>query len=279
MTTNTLPSPSSPDHYQVHHLPHPCPSFLAGQFVSLRLRAHSLSPTSFASTFAQESSRPASQWTQLLSRPHFHVFILVRHPSVSPSSNPSEATAENEPFSPSQGEWLGHLSLLGPLPKSTFDVPDAQAPDPSLPDAIESKWHLTALWTDPRHRGRGLASQLIQAALRFAADYVPSPPPPPPPASADPSTATAPLPRQARIRINTSDTTAEKAAVLAMWRGKWGFRNGGRACLAVAMQENGDEDFVPEEVKQGGGEREKWWNWYAVSLVRVVERGELREGG
>ncbi|KAL9110148.1 MAG: hypothetical protein Q9227_005207 [Pyrenula ochraceoflavens] len=296
MSSNTTPQPPSPSLFLTHHLT-PTPEnplhYLAGKFSTLRLRALSTSPDSFASKFAQESSRTASFWTTFLSRPGFHVFICVRHPSSRSPSSPTEQPPTPPPSSISAGEWIGHISLLGPIPKPTYDLPPNVYPDPDSqratpcgPDPEESKWHLTALYVDPDYRGHGLARQLIENAISFAKNYTPPPPPPPPPSppapgmalesailspvTGDPSppSATRHRTRCARLRINNKGSSAE-AGVLAMWE-KVGFKLDGRMALAPAMRMNGDGELVKEE--EGG--KEKWWRWYAVSLSRVEERGE-----
>lgn len=127
---------------------------------------------------------------------------------------------------------------------------------------------MTALWTDPSHRGRGLASRLVNAAMKFAGNYVP----PDDPYGDVAGMATAQAAKQARIRINTSGA----GPIVDMYR-HWRFQDAGRACPAVAMRENGDEDLLPEDVRKGGDVRDakKWWDWYGTSLDRVVMRGEI----
>jgi GNAT superfamily N-acetyltransferase len=158
---------SSSDYtYTVHYLSPSAPNFstLVQKFSSLRLSALLTSPTSFSSTHALESTFTPAQWASRLSRPTVHIFVAIAHPSNVPSA---DQTVEN-------GDWVGKVTLLGPLTRNVYELPEAGGPILG-PDEEESRWQMTALYTDPTHRGKGLGKKIVKYAIDFARAYKPSP--------------------------------------------------------------------------------------------------------
>jgi ribosomal protein S18 acetylase RimI-like enzyme len=125
-------------------------TLLSRRYRSLRLTALQQSPTSFSSTFENESKLPLEQWTSRLRSPGKEVFICVAHPA-----DPEQ----NE-------EWVGQVTLRGPLSSEAFSLqPQAGQPDFD-PDDAEEKWQLMSLYVAPEHRGKGLSKQLCREAIR-----------------------------------------------------------------------------------------------------------------
>jgi GNAT superfamily N-acetyltransferase len=135
--------------------------FLAGKFSSIALRALTTDPGSFGMAYLQEASFTPAEWIKRVSRPNVHIFICVAHPST---LSESLLGIEN-------GDWVGMVTQIGPTPKDVYWLPEAGAEEP-LADALETKWHQTATWIDPAHRGRGVAKQIIEAGLQFATESI-----------------------------------------------------------------------------------------------------------
>jgi len=61
------------------------------------------------------------------------------------------------------------FTLCGPAPLHTFYLPlSGHTPGP---EHSETRWHMTALYISPAHRGRGLAKKLIDTSMKFAQEY------------------------------------------------------------------------------------------------------------
>jgi ribosomal protein S18 acetylase RimI-like enzyme len=56
---------------------------------------------------------------------------------------------------------------LGPFAKENYELRESGGPEIG-DDSVESKWHMTAVFNSPNHRGKGVAKMLIQAAVDFA---------------------------------------------------------------------------------------------------------------
>jgi ribosomal protein S18 acetylase RimI-like enzyme len=131
--------------------------FLAGKHSSLRLSALQVSSDAFGSTFEVESSWPASRWIKRLQRPTVNTFIAVAY---SPSTSLGLQTIDS-------GDAIGSATLLGPFAKEDYELRESGGPEIG-DDNVESKWHMTAVFNSPNHRGKGVAKMLIQAAVDFA---------------------------------------------------------------------------------------------------------------
>jgi GNAT superfamily N-acetyltransferase len=147
--------------YKIHHLSTSDPillAFLAGKFAALRLSALTVSAPAFSSTFETESAFNASHWTKRLQRPLTHFFIAVAYA-------PNATLQEQQTID--AGDWVGSATLLGPFPKDKFELPESGGPEIDGDD-VESKWQMTAVYSSPDHRGKGLAKLLIKDAEGFA---------------------------------------------------------------------------------------------------------------
>lgn len=256
--TKTLPPAKDSSIFKVHYISPTSPNlpFLAGKFSALRLLALSISPEAFGSKFKVVSKRTPTKWQSFLTRPNFHTFVCSRY----------EADPErpNGPYDLEQGQWVAHISIIGPIPKKEYDLyPPSEGADESGSDAEESKWNLTALWTDPTFRGQGIAKKLTLAAVDFAANY-------------DSGSV-----KRARMRLYNRGGPANEH-VLAMYR-NLGFKNAGGVSLFEAMIGNGDSDEIPDDILEAGNfDRDEntgdavlkggmWYTRVGVSMDRVIE--------
>jgi ribosomal protein S18 acetylase RimI-like enzyme len=222
--------------YKVHHLPLTDPiliPFLAGKFASLRLSALSSSPAAFSSTFDIESAFTAQAWIERLQRPLTHNFIAVAY---SPATILEQQTI-------SSGDWIGCVTLLGPIPKATYELSESGGLEIEEDD-LETKWQITAVYNKPEHRGKGIAKMLIRSALDFAAKE-----------SGEGRRC------RARIMIHPSNI-----AVKRLYAGI-GFENAGLCTLAVAYLSSGDAMLLPPD--GGLSQPEKYHNRLGTVMERV----------
>jgi len=115
--------------------------FLAGKFASLRLSALTVSAPAFSSTFEIESVFTASDWIVRLQRPFVHYLIAVAYP---PDTAPEKQTID-------AGDWIGSASLIGPITKEAYELPESGGPEIGGDDA-ETRWQMTAVFNTPLHR-------------------------------------------------------------------------------------------------------------------------------
>jgi len=257
-TKDLPPAKDSSSVSKVHYISPDSPNtpFLAGKFSALRLLALSISPESFGSKFKVVSKRSPANWQSFLTRPNFHTFICSRYEA--------DPDRPNGPYDLEQGQWVAHISIIGPTAKKEYDMyPPSEGVDESGSNAEESKWQLTALWTDPTFRGQGIAKKLTLAAVDFATNYHPG------------------SVKRARIRLYNRGGP-ENEHVLAMYR-NLGFKNAGGVSLFEAMIGNGDSDEIPDDILKAGNfdmdektgdavlKGGMWHTRAGASMDRVVE--------
>ncbi|KAF2436778.1 hypothetical protein EJ08DRAFT_2591 [Tothia fuscella] len=131
--------------------------FLAGKYAAVSLCAYITNPESFGVAYSTEGSLDPLDFVQRLSRPSFNIFICVAHPGT--------LLVEKETIE--HGHWIDMVTLIDPTPKDVFWIRQSGASEP-LDDSEETKFHQTATWMDPAHRGKGLSKQLINSAIDFA---------------------------------------------------------------------------------------------------------------
>ncbi|CAG8960631.1 hypothetical protein HYFRA_00013509 [Hymenoscyphus fraxineus] len=158
MTTPQDPSPEFI--YHVHHIPKDNPillSYLAGKFASLKLNAVQIEKAAFSATFASESIPSFTSRIEKLKLPHIHTFIAVAYPNTTP---PPQQTID-------RGDFIGCLTLIGPIPKTTYEWPESGGRTIGS-DEEETKWQMTGVYTSPNHRSHGVGKLLINSACEFA---------------------------------------------------------------------------------------------------------------
>jgi GNAT superfamily N-acetyltransferase len=200
--------------YKVHLLPASDPAllpFLAGKFASLRLSALTVSAPAFSSTFEIESAFKASDWIERLQRPLVHYVIAVAY---APNTKPEQQTID-------AGDWIGSATLIGPITKEAYEIPESGGPEIGRDD-VETRWQMTAVFNIPMHRGKGIAKILISAALEFAGNE-------------------SGKQQKSRTRIMIHP---RNIAVKKLYEGL-GFVDAGKCTLAEAYLSNGDANMLP----------------------------------
>ncbi|KAH8797351.1 hypothetical protein F5884DRAFT_848306 [Xylogone sp. PMI_703] len=201
--------------YKIHHLPTADPTFLAflaGKFAALRLSALTVSAAAFSSTFAAESTFTAQLWADRLKRDQLHTFIAVAY---APSTKPEQQTID-------AGAWVGSATLIGPVPKTRYELAESGGP-PIGEDDMESKWQMAAVYNSPEHRGKGVAKMLINTAINFAEKEGKG--------------------SRTRVRIIIHP---DNIVVKRLYDGL-GFIDAGRCTLVEAYVTNMDDDMVPPD--------------------------------
>lgn len=123
------------------------------KYRDLRLRGLKASPSSFASTYETEAAFSDNDWIQRLSSPDCETFICA-------------ATAPSQTDAPGAGEWVGQVTLRGPMSVSEFALADeAGQSEVNLDD--EERWQVLGLFLLPEHRGGGRGSKLCREALDY----------------------------------------------------------------------------------------------------------------
>jgi ribosomal protein S18 acetylase RimI-like enzyme len=185
-------------------------AFLTGRYAAISMAALTIDPLAFGMSYTTEASFSPSDWARRLSRPNIHLFICVAHPP--------DLAAEFHDIE--HGIWVGMITQIGSTPKSIYWLPDSGSQEP-LDDSVETHWHQTATWIDPAHRGRGVAQQLIETAVSYAAESIQG------------------SVRQARIRAFTkSDNMASQKLYLGR-----GFPPTGLITIKEAIVGNGNAEF------------------------------------
>jgi GNAT superfamily N-acetyltransferase len=221
--------------YKVHILPASDTillPFLAGKFASLRLSALTISAPAFSSTFEVESAFTASDWIARLQRCSVHYLIAVAYATDTRSEQQTIDT----------GDWIGSATLIGPITKEAYELPESGGPEVGGDD-VETRWQMTAVFNNPLHRGKGIAKMLINGALEFAAKE----------SGKD---------RESRTRIMIHP---RNIVVKRLYEGL-GFVDAGRCTLAEAYRSNGDANMLPSDGGQSDPEK------YLVRLGTIMEK-------
>jgi len=222
--------------YKVHQLPisdATLLAFLATKFSALRLSALTVSAAAFSSTFEIESAFSTLTWIERLSRPDLNTFIAVAY---APGTPLSQQTIDI-------GEWVGSATLIGPYPKSIYEIPESGGPK-SKDDAVETKWQMTSVYNSPAHRGKGVANMLIAAAIDYA--------------------ILASKKKGMRMRIMIHP---DNAVVKTMYK-KIGFVDAGNCTLVEAYMSNGDGNLVPAD--GGASHPEKYHSRKGLIMEKVI---------
>lgn len=221
--------------YKVHLCPASDPvllPFLAGKFASLRLSALTVSAPAFSSTFEIESKFTASEWIARLQRPSVHYLIAVAYAS---DTTPEQHTID-------RGDWIGSATLIGPILKETYELPESGGPEIGGDDT-ETRWQMTAVFNAPQHRGKGLAKVLINGALEFV------------------SKESKGRASRTRIMIHPRNIVVKK-----LYEGL-GFVDAGKCTLAEAYISNGDSNMLP--LDGGTSDAEKYLNRLGTIMEKV----------
>lgn len=201
----------------------------ATNYKALRLEALRQSPGSFSSNLALESQFSDSIWISRLQNPSKENFACV-------------ATAPD-----GQSEWVGQVSLRGPVPITEFLPPAGSGQlTPASDDEVE-KWQMLSLYTLPSHRGLKLGSRLCEAAFEFLRGRE--------------GTGTPGIVVRAIIK-------KENEASLRLYDGL-GFERAGFSTLEAALRANGEAELIP-----GGVLEDKYTSSSGVVMVLPMARGK-----
>jgi ribosomal protein S18 acetylase RimI-like enzyme len=185
----------------------------AQQYRDLRLKALKASPESFSSTYAIESTFTDAYWVNRLISPDRELFICAATPVSEDSSSPNKI------------QWIGQVTMRGPLSKAQLELPEESGQPPQKSDEEEERWQMLSLFTLPEYRGLGLGNKLCQHAINHLQ-------------------SARSFPRGVQIRLIIK---AGNQVAVEFYR-RLGFVHGGRATLVEALISNGDEDLIPKDL-------------------------------
>ena len=180
----------------------------ARNYRDLRLRALKASPGSFASTYDVEAALTEVDWIDQLKLPDREVFIGA---TTSHDHHPSE--------------WVGQVTLRGPISQEDFFLPPQSGHPPPGPDSEEERWQVLGLFTLPGHRGNGLGAQLCREALEYLRHHQSSP-------------------KRLQVRLMVKP---ENHATVKLYQ-RLGFVVTGMCTLAEALIANGDGHLLPKDI-------------------------------
>ncbi|KAH6873948.1 hypothetical protein B0T10DRAFT_522313 [Thelonectria olida] len=198
-------------HYSFFHVSKTDPiETLASQYRDLRLKALQASPQSFSSTYEIESAFTDADWSSRLHEQDRENFVC--------SATLIDSTGS------SSIEWIGQLTIRGPISRGDFTLPEASGQPLPDSDDQEERWQMLSLFTLPEHRGQGLGQKLCREALRYLRESRPSP--------------------TIVVRLMVKP---ENTATVHLYQ-KLGFTTVGKCTLAEALLANGDGHLLPEDV-------------------------------
>ena len=177
----------------------------AAKYRALRLKALKESPQSFSSSYEIESQFPDEIWISRIQETGKTTFVC-------------SATSGDS------SEWVGQVSLRGPLSVEEFRLPQESGQNPPESDDQVQRWQMLSLYTLPSHRGKGLAKALCQTAFDFAVSHA------------------KPTAVNTTIRIMVKP---DNKATLSMYK-SLGFKETGSCTLEEALRANGDANLLPE---------------------------------
>lgn len=143
------------------------------------------------------------------------------------------------------GDWIGSATVLGPYPKVEFELPESGGQEIGS-DEKESKWHMTAVYNSPLHRGKGVAKLLVNGALDFT------------------SREAAKEGKKSRMRIMIKP---DNVVIKKLYYGL-GFVDAGNCTLAEAFIANGDEGMLPAD--GGASQPDKYHNRVGLIMEKVT---------
>jgi RimJ/RimL family protein N-acetyltransferase len=114
--------------------------------------------------------------------------------------------------------------MIGPTPKEEYWIKESGGVEPAH-DSIELKYHHTAAWIHPAHRGKGLSVRMVESAIGYA------------------EVMACKGGNSYSVRIRAS-TTARNTASLKLYE-KCGFKRQGLCTYPEAMKANGNEEYYP----------------------------------
>ncbi|KAL6719562.1 hypothetical protein ACLMJK_003804 [Lecanora helva] len=156
--------------YTCHELPKNAEDLSTSldRYVSFRLDALVNAAGQVAATYTYESTFTRQMWMSRLLDPKKHHLVVVAH-----------ETAAHGLESLDNGEWVGMMSLLGPLSKFEYFGSDSESSEIKSDDE-EVRFDMSSVYINPSHRGGEATLQMFEQVLnviRSLADDLLSPPP------------------------------------------------------------------------------------------------------
>ncbi|KAG5808755.1 hypothetical protein H9Q74_006944 [Fusarium xylarioides] len=182
----------------------------ATKYRDLRLKALKSSPESFSSTYEIESQFTETEWIDRLLKDDRENFVCI-------------ATPVN-PDPPSTAQWVGQVTLRGPVSRKNFTLPEASGQPVPGGDDDEDRWQMLSLFILPEHQGRNLGQGLCQEVINHLQKF-------------QQKTRTV-----VRLMVKPQNT-----ATVHLYE-KLGFKTVGKCTLAEALIANGDGHLLPEDV-------------------------------
>ena len=178
---------------------------IALKYKSLRLQALELSPGAFSSTLETESAFSDDVWVSRLQDPGKETFACV-------------AIRED-----GSRDWVGQVTLRGPLSCQQFEAPEGSGQETPKSDHEEEKWQMLSLYTLPTHRGKRLGARLCEKTFEYLREGQ---------GNGSPGVVV-------RIMVKPENTVT-----LRLYEGL-GFKHAGRCTLEEALRANGDAELIP----------------------------------
>ncbi|KAF2259868.1 hypothetical protein CC78DRAFT_45258 [Lojkania enalia] len=234
----------SPTGYTIIRTPTSSPRLLelASKFRETKLGALEAEPNGFAVKHAKEILHPLAIWQQRLAAPSTVLICVATTDAISDESD------ENQLLS---GDWVGMATIRGPLPYTTFHLPESGQPIPDDPE-LETRWHLCNVYTSQAHRGKGIGRRLIDTGILFAQEQT--------------RTLEGKKRLNARVRLFCNP---EKAWIMNMYKGM-GFEEAGKCTLREAFFANGDGQLVPADTSSTEKARQTWERRYGLAMERII---------
>ncbi|KAK9322172.1 hypothetical protein V1517DRAFT_324255 [Lipomyces orientalis] len=235
---------AKPHHrYTIFQFPKSSPELpaLARKYKAVRLSALRQTPEVYFSSYNIESVFSDIDWIERLTDPKVDVFICLA----------PNTTADDRVVEPLEAEWVGALTLKGPISREDFEAL-SKGPDTSA--VHETRWQLYNLYTAPDHRGLGIASVLFRASMDRAHSYTETKFP-------VAVSENASVKRRVRVR----GMVRENQTGLLKTYQRYGFVEVAKCSRVEVLSTIGDATLVPVE------EVEKWHDKCNAVIELVVE--------
>ncbi|SCV45016.1 related to GNAT family acetyltransferase [Fusarium fujikuroi] len=180
------------------------------QYRDLRLKALKASPESFSSTYEIESQFTETQWMDRLLQDDRENFVCVTTPVNRGTS--------------SMAEWVGQVTLRGPVGRKAFTLPEVSGQPLPGGDDEEDRWQMLSLFILPDHQGRKLGQGLCREVIKHLQETQ----------------------RKARTVVRLM-VKPQNTTTVHLYE-KLGFETVGKCTLAEALVANGDGHLLPEDI-------------------------------
>ncbi|CVL04978.1 related to GNAT family acetyltransferase [Fusarium mangiferae] len=179
------------------------------KYRDLRLKALKASPESFSSTYEIESQFTETQWMDRLLQEDRENFVCIASPV--------------DPGSSSTSQWVGQVTLRGPVSRKDFILPEVSGQPMPGEDEEEDRWQMLSLFILPEHQGRKLGQGLCREVIKYLQE----------------------TPQKARTVVRLM-VKPQNTTTVHLYE-KLGFETVGKCTLAEALVANGDGHLLPDD--------------------------------